>query len=61
MRRVWVLMLLSVVACSEKKQGQEQVSGAGQYKSEVALANKDATCPGGERCGGAGMPRWRPN
>jgi hypothetical protein len=39
-------MLLSVVACSEK-QGQEQVSGAGKYKSEIALANKDEKCPGG--------------
>jgi uncharacterized protein len=46
MRRVWVLILLSVVACSAKK-GQEQVGGVGKYKSEVALANKDEQCPGG--------------
>lgn len=57
MSRVWVLVLLSVVACSEK---QAQVSGAGQTRgggqasgaavrleSELALGNKDETCPGG--------------
>ena len=47
MRRIWVLALLSVVACSEK---QAQSGGAGQaraLKSELALANKDETCPGG--------------
>jgi hypothetical protein len=44
MRRVWVLALLSVVACSER---QAQGSGAGQDKSAAALANKDEQCPGG--------------
>jgi hypothetical protein len=50
MRRVWVLVLLSVVACSEKKarDGEAgQAPGAGQNKADAALANKDGTCPGG--------------
>jgi uncharacterized protein len=51
MRRVWVLALLSVVACSEKQSqvsGAGQASGAGQFlKSELALGNKDEACPGG--------------
>jgi uncharacterized protein len=51
MRRFWMLALLSVVACSEKQPqpgGAGQPGGAaGQFKSEAALGNKDATCPGG--------------
>ena len=53
MRRIWILALLSVVACSEKQAqapGPAQASGAGQaqaLKSELALANKEETCPGG--------------
>ena len=50
MRWAWVLALLPVVACSEKQAqlgGAGQASGAGQFKSELALGNKDETCPGG--------------
>ncbi|WP_375773355.1 hypothetical protein NR798_21555 [Archangium gephyra] len=57
MRRVWLLALLSVVACSEKQaqvggagqaSGPVQASGAGQVpRSELALANEDESCPGG--------------
>jgi TPR repeat protein len=43
MKRVWMLALLSVVACSEK-QGQ---GGATQDKAAAALAGKDEKCPGG--------------
>ncbi len=47
MKRFWVCaLLLSVVACSEKKEG----SGAGQSAQEkeaAALASKDEKCPGG--------------
>lgn len=42
MKRVWMLALLSVVACSEK-QGQ----GGAQDKAAAALAAKDEKCPGG--------------
>ncbi|QRK07904.1 sel1 repeat family protein [Archangium violaceum] len=44
MRRLLMLALLSVVACSEKKgQGGEAV----QDKATAALASKDEKCPGG--------------
>jgi TPR repeat protein len=42
MRWVWAVALLSVAACSEKKEGS-----AGQDKAAAALASKDAQCPGG--------------
>lgn len=44
MKRVWMLALLSVVACSEK---QGQGGEAGQDKAAAALAGKDEKCPGG--------------
>ncbi|MFL5358296.1 tetratricopeptide repeat protein [Archangium sp.] len=44
MKRVWMLALLSVVACSEK---QGQGGGATQDKAAAALAGKDEKCPGG--------------
>ena len=42
MRKVWLLVLLSVAACSEKKEGS-----AGQDKAAAALAKKEDKCPGG--------------